>query len=251
MEALLVKGAEEMTLNSNVGILNWATSCVFGTHQKEARVLASAANLELQEDFVTSIALTHELCERREQGIHFRAHDEGKHVFVPRASRVEGIADVPSHHRARPIKPGAVVVTKDGILQADDGHNVYSEDPNLRGFDEEAMPCSPLFHLTCWTDASHAPRGETCRSEIYFCVLVNGSPVAFNPITLTGVADSASTAGHCGSSIGCVAGLGLSDQKNTARRDHAHRDRRGLFSIHTKYGLLNRLPTKVSFPIFD
>jgi len=44
---------------------------------------------------------------------------------------------------------------------------------------------------------------------------------------------------------------GLSDQKSTARRDHAHRDRRGLFSIHTKYGLLNRLPTKVSFSIFD
>jgi hypothetical protein len=48
-----------------------------------------------------------------------------------------------------------------------------------------------------------------------------------------------------------MAGLGLSDQKNAARRDHAHRDRRGLFSIHTKYGLLNRLPTKVSLSIFD
>ena len=48
-----------------------------------------------------------------------------------------------------------------------------------------------------------------------------------------------------------MAGLGLSDQKSAARRDHAHRDRRGLFSIHTKYGLLNRLPTKVSFSIFD
>jgi hypothetical protein len=47
-----------------------------------------------------------------------------------------------------------------------------------------------------------------------------------------------------------MAGLGLSGQKSTARRDHAHRDRRGLFSIHTKYGLLNRLPTKVSFSIF-
>jgi hypothetical protein len=48
-----------------------------------------------------------------------------------------------------------------------------------------------------------------------------------------------------------MAGLGLSDQKSTARRDHAHRDRRGLLSIHTKHGLLNRLPTKVSFSIFD
>ena len=48
-----------------------------------------------------------------------------------------------------------------------------------------------------------------------------------------------------------MAGLGLSDQKDAARRDHAHRGRRGLFSIHTKYGLLNCLPTKVSFSIFD
>jgi hypothetical protein len=40
-------------------------------------------------------------------------------------------------------------------------------------------------------------------------------------------------------------------KKSTARRDHAHRDRRGLFSIHTKHGLLNRLPTKVSFSVFD
>ena len=48
-----------------------------------------------------------------------------------------------------------------------------------------------------------------------------------------------------------MAGLGLSDQKSVARRDHVHRDRRDSFSIHTKHGLLNRLPTKVSFSIFD
>jgi hypothetical protein len=40
---------------------------------------------------------------------------------------------------------------------------------------------------------------------------------------------------------GCMAGLGLSDQKNAARRDHAHRHRNGL---------LNRLPEKVNFPVF-
>jgi hypothetical protein len=31
----------------------------------------------------------------------------------------------------------------------------------------------------------------------------------------------------------------------------AHRDRRGLFSIHTQYGLLNRRPKQVSFFNFD
>jgi hypothetical protein len=35
------------------------------------------------------------------------------------------------------------------------------------------------------------------------------------------------------------------------RQNHAHRDRRGLFSIHKKYGLLNRHPKKVSFFNFD
>jgi hypothetical protein len=203
MEAMVKKGTEDMTLNSNVGILNWATSCVFGTHQKEARVLASAANLELQEDLETSIALIYEIYERRDQGIHFREYKQGKHAFVPRTSRVERTADVSSPHRVRSLKPGAVLVTKDDMLQADDGYNVHSEDPNLHGFDEELMPCTPLFHLMCWTDASCAPRGENGRSEIYFCVQLNGAPVMFNPITLSGVADSASTAEHCGASIGC------------------------------------------------
>jgi hypothetical protein len=35
------------------------------------------------------------------------------------------------------------------------------------------------------------------------------------------------------------------------RQNLAHRDRRGLFSIHKKYGLLNRRPKKDSFFYFD
>jgi hypothetical protein len=35
------------------------------------------------------------------------------------------------------------------------------------------------------------------------------------------------------------------------RQNQAHRDRRGLFSIHTKYGLLNRRPKNISFFGFD
>jgi len=73
----------------------------------------------------------------------------------------------------------------------------------LKSFEEEFMPCTPLFHITCWTDASYAPRGENARSELYFVVQINGAPIAFNPITLTGVADSASTAEYCGASVGC------------------------------------------------
>jgi hypothetical protein len=96
------------------------------------------------------------------------------------------------------------VCTKDDILNADDGYNVHSDDPQLKSFEEEFMPCTPLFHITCWTDASsYAPRGENARIELYFVVQINGAPIAFNPITLTGVADSASAAECCGASVGC------------------------------------------------
>ena len=202
IESILEKGTEGIALNSNVGILNWACSCIFGTHLKEARNLASSMNLELQEDLETSLALIHELHEKREQGIYFRNWNEGKHIFEPRTSRVEGIEDVSMPHRSRAAKPGGVAVTKEDILAADDGYNVYKDDDCLKGFTEEIMPCTPLFHLTCWTDASCAPRGETGRSELFFVVQLNGSPISFNPITMTGVADSASTAECCGCSVG-------------------------------------------------
>ena len=204
MESLLAKSASEIALNCNVGILNWATSCVFGTYQKEARILASNANLELQEDLETSLALIYEIYEKREQGLHFRDYGKGEHVFVPRTSRKEGIIDVSAQHRTRSTRPGAVVITKDDILQADDGYNVYQEDPHLRGFEEEVMPFTPLFHVTCWTDATYAPRGEDGRSDIFFVVMINGTPVSFNPITLSGVANSASSAEYCGASVGVL-----------------------------------------------
>jgi hypothetical protein len=63
VENLIEKGPKEVALNSLVGIINhnWATSCVFGAHQKEARALASNVNLELQEDVETALALIAEL----------------------------------------------------------------------------------------------------------------------------------------------------------------------------------------------
>jgi hypothetical protein len=45
--------------------------------------------------------------------------------------------------------------------------------------------------------------------------------------------------------------IGYASQFLCNRQNHAHRDRRGLFSIHTKYGLLNRRPKKVSLFNFD
>jgi hypothetical protein len=49
-----------------------------------------------------------------------------------------------------------------------------------------------------------------------------------------------------------VAGLGLSGPKSAARRDHAHAHRHRLQNLYyPQKRLLNRLPTKVSFSIFD
>ena len=126
---------------------------------------------------------------------------------MPRTSRKEGTIDVSAQHRTRSTRPGAVVITKDDILQADDGCNVHQEDPHLRGFEEEVMPFIPLFHVTCWpcwTDATCAPRGEDGRSDIFFVVMINGTPVSFNPITFSGVANSASSAENCGASVGAL-----------------------------------------------
>ena len=63
-----------------------------------------------------------------------------------------------------------------------------------------------MFKVTTCTDASCAPRGEDGRSDIMFIVFVNGAPVDWNPITLKGVAGSASTAEYCGASVGCKKG---------------------------------------------
>ena len=124
VENLTEKGPEHLALNSLVGILNWATSCVFGTHRKEARNLASNVNLERLEDLETVLSLIQELHSKREQGIYFRSWDDGEHIFTPRTSRVEGIADVSSPHRVRATKSGGVTVTKDDVLNCDDGYNV-------------------------------------------------------------------------------------------------------------------------------
>jgi hypothetical protein len=51
-------------------------------------------------------------------------------------------------------------------------------------------------------------------SELYYVVQLNGAPIDFNPITMTGVADSASTAEYCGASVGV--------KKTEGTRESAH-----------------------------
>jgi hypothetical protein len=183
--AMIAKDPEDVTLRSNVGMLNWATSTIFGTHVQEARTLASRCNLEEIEDLETSIALIYELHSKRKQGILFRKLEDKAHIFEPRTSRVEGIDDVSAPHRTKATREGEVIVTKDDILAADDGYNVYEDDPLLKeGFVEEKMPILKMFEIVVCTDATHAPRGEDGRSDIMFIVFVNGSPVDWNTIRL-------------------------------------------------------------------
>jgi hypothetical protein len=146
VENPIEKGPKEVALNSPVDILNWTTSGVFGTHQKEARTLASNVNLELKEDIETALALIAELRDKREQGMYFRDYDNGERIFQPRTSRVEGIEDVSSPHRSRATKSGGVIVTKYDVLNADGGYNIYSDDPALK---------SEKFHAGIY--ALHAP----------------------------------------------------------------------------------------------
>ena len=129
-------------------------------------------NLELQEDVETALPLLLSYMRRGNRAFTFGTTatvNKFLHLALPE-SRVEGIADVSSLHRARATKSGGVIVTKDDNLNADGGCNVYSDDPALKSFEQEFMPCTPLFQITCWTGASYAPRGENGRSELYYVI---------------------------------------------------------------------------------
>ena len=89
--AMIAKDPEDVTLRSNVGILNWETSTIFGTHVQEARTLASRCNLEEIEDLETSIALIYELHSKRKQGILFRKLEDKAHIFEPRPPELKAL----------------------------------------------------------------------------------------------------------------------------------------------------------------
>ena len=98
-------------------------------------------------------------------------------------------------------------MTKEDILECDDGYDVCEEDPLLgKDFTEEKMPTTTMFRIETSVDATRAPRGEDGRSDIMYIVFVNGAPVDWNPIRLTGVADSTASAECCGQSVGCKKG---------------------------------------------
>jgi hypothetical protein len=118
---------EEVTMFTMVGILQWVTGNIFGSHAGEVKALARRMNQQLTEDVRTSFALLHEIHTRKKQGIHFRSLGDGSHIFRPRTSRVEGITDV-SESRKFERHPHEVLITKADIDDKDFGVNVYEDD---------------------------------------------------------------------------------------------------------------------------
>ena len=192
---------EEITIFTMVGILQWVTGNIFGSHSGEVKALARRMNLQLPEDIRTSFALLHELHTRKSQGIHFRQLGDGAHVFRPRTSRVEGISDV-SKTRAFERDPHEIAFTKADILDKDFGVNVYEDEPELSEFIDPSIPITEQFVVDCWTDATWAPDILHGRSDMMFVVRINGIPVHWGVNRITGIADSSTRAEYCGSSIG-------------------------------------------------
>ena len=191
----------EVTIFAMVGILQWVTSNIFGSHAGEVKELARRMNLQLPEDLSTSYALLHELRARKSQGIYFRSLGDGSHVFRPRTSRVEGIADV-SKHRTFDRTAGEVAFTKADILDNDFGVNVYEDEAELSEFVEPGIPITEHFEVDCWTDATWAPDISHGRSDMMFVIRVNGMPVYWGVNRITGIADSSTRSEYCGASIG-------------------------------------------------
>ena len=125
---------EEVTIHTMVGILQWVTGNIFGTHAGEVKALARRMNKQLTEDLRTSLALLHELHARRTQGIHFRSLGDGTHIFRPRSPRIDGVQDV-SRPRQFENHPEEIIFLPEEVCEADYGVNIYKEDPELSEFD--------------------------------------------------------------------------------------------------------------------
>jgi len=199
---------EEVAIFMMVGIQQWVTGNIFGTHAGEVKALARRMNQQLTEDMRTSFALLHELHARKLQGIHFRQLGYGSHIFRPRTSRVDGIADV-SKTRNFERDPREIAFTKADILDKDFGVNVYEEDPELSEFVDPTIPITSEFEVDCWTDATWAPDIEHARSDMMTVVRVNGVPVFWEVTRISGIADSSNRAEYCGASIGVRRLLGV------------------------------------------
>ena len=86
VEQVASMNPDDVTIYPLVGILQWATSIIFGTHAGEVKALARRMNKQTAADLKTALSLLYELYARREQTLHFRPLGDGSHIFRPRQS---------------------------------------------------------------------------------------------------------------------------------------------------------------------
>ena len=196
----------EIGLRSLVGILLWLTLHIFGTHIVEIKALARRTNQDLPEDGKTALGLIYELYERRGQSIYFRRCDSEEHLFVPRASRPKSGEPL---HEASPVPStnGEICMTPKDILDADLGIDVYAPEDDMGFSDVEPMTIDPNFRVTIPTDASYAADQVSRRSDLGGMVCINGAPVDWFAILMSGIADSSFNAEYCAMSLGTKRGL--------------------------------------------
>jgi hypothetical protein len=204
MERIKDLTAIEIGIRSLVGILLWLCLHIFATHLIETKSLARRTNQNLPEDGKTALALIYELYQRRGQKIYYRRRGKRHPIFVPRASRVEGVADVSNFYAgiAVPETLGEILVTPDDIFREDGNIDVYSPEEEGTSYVPEQMTIDTNFVLEIATDASCAADQMSRRSDLGVIIFINGGPVDWCCMRMSGIADSSCNAEHCAMSIG-------------------------------------------------
>jgi hypothetical protein len=202
MERIQDQTPEEIGIRSLVGILLWVTLHIFGTHLVEVKSLARRTNQNLPEDGKTALALIFELYARRGQRIFYHRNADTDRQFVPRSSRIAGVADVSKFHGEIPAANGEVMVTPNDILEEDDGIDIYIPDSDEILDVPEHFEIDHAFEVTVPTDASYAPDQMSRRSDLGTMVCLNGGPIDWSALRMTGIADSSFNAEYCAMSMG-------------------------------------------------
>jgi hypothetical protein len=204
MERIKDLSAEDIGLRSLVGILLWLCLHVFATHLIETKALARRTNQNLPEDGKTALALIYELHQRRGQKIYHRRRGKEHPTFVPRTSRVEGVEDVSNFYAGTsvPAAEGGILVTPEDIFREDANIDVHAPEEEGTSYVPERMTIDANFVIEIWTDASYAADQMSRRSDLGMIIYINGGPVDWCCIRMTGIADSSCNAEYCAMSIG-------------------------------------------------
>jgi hypothetical protein len=117
---------------------------------------------------------------------------------------VEGVTDVSNFYagKAVPETLGEILVTPKDIFKEDGDIDVYLPEEEGTYYDPEPMTIDTDFVLEIATDASYAADQMSRRSDLGVIIFINGGPVDWHCIRMTGIADSSCNAEYCAMSIG-------------------------------------------------